>query len=270
MVKYDYDAYGNCRIVSGASNEVASLNPFRYRGYYYDEDTGLYYLNARYYNPQWRRFISPDDTAYLDPETPNGLNLYAYCNNDPVNYADPSGHGAVAILVAGFVIGAALGFTMSVSTQLIDNNYDINSINPWLVVSDTIFGGISGLLASSGIGTLMSAFLGASLGGLQEVVSSIIEGEEINKFDVLVATAIGFIGAFILKAGVNAKQVSGKWSVINMNIKGSVGDRRFYMYTAKLTRLKREVAVCGINYIVSTVGSAMASDHISNHIEGYY
>ena len=44
----------------------------------------LYYLNARYYNPAWRRFISPDDTAYLDPETPNGLNLYCYCNNDPV------------------------------------------------------------------------------------------------------------------------------------------------------------------------------------------
>jgi len=52
----------------------------------------LYYCNARYYSPKWRRFISPDDTAYLDPESPNGLNLYCYCNNDPVNYADPSGH----------------------------------------------------------------------------------------------------------------------------------------------------------------------------------
>ena len=58
------------------------FNPFRYRGYYYDEDTGLYYLNARYYSPVWRRFISPDDTAYLDPESVNGLNLYAYCNKD--------------------------------------------------------------------------------------------------------------------------------------------------------------------------------------------
>ena len=92
MVKYAYDAYGNCKVVSGADSEIATLNPFRYRGYYLDRETGLYYLNARYYTPQWRRFISPDDTAYLDPETPNGLNLYAYCNNDPVNYCDPSGH----------------------------------------------------------------------------------------------------------------------------------------------------------------------------------
>ena len=65
---------------------LAKANPIRYRGYYYDQDTGLYYLNARYYSPQFCRFISPDDTAYLDPETVDGLNLYAYCCNNPVNY----------------------------------------------------------------------------------------------------------------------------------------------------------------------------------------
>ena len=93
VVEYSYDAWGNCTIESATTNyPLAHANPIRYRGYYYDEATKLYYLNARYYNPQWRRFISPDDTAYLDPETPNGLNLYAYCNNDPVNYSDPSGH----------------------------------------------------------------------------------------------------------------------------------------------------------------------------------
>ena len=90
---YSYNGVaGNCTILSGVANDLVKNNPIRYRGYYFDRETGLYYLNARYYNPQWRRFISPDDTSYLDPETPNGLNLYAYCNNDPVNYADPSGH----------------------------------------------------------------------------------------------------------------------------------------------------------------------------------
>ena len=92
QAKYAYDAWGNCTIVDSTNSDIAQTNPIRYRGYYYDRETRLYYLNARYYNPEWRRFISPDDAAYLDPETPNGLNLYAYCNNDPVNYVDPSGH----------------------------------------------------------------------------------------------------------------------------------------------------------------------------------
>ena len=80
---YVYDAWGNCTITLN-TNGIATKNPIRYRGYYYDQDTGLYYLNARYYSPTWRRFISPDSTEYIDPDTPNGLNLYAYCNNDPI------------------------------------------------------------------------------------------------------------------------------------------------------------------------------------------
>ena len=83
---YSYDAWGNCTITLD-TNGIATRNPIRYRGYYYDEDTQLYYLNSRYYSPLWRRFISPDDTAFLDPDTVNGLNLYSYANNNPVNVA---------------------------------------------------------------------------------------------------------------------------------------------------------------------------------------
>ena len=112
--KYLYDAWGNCTISSETTSyDVANANPIRYRGYYYDSDTGLYYCNARYYSPKWRRFISPDDTAYLDPENVNGLNLYCYCNNDPVNYADPSGHFVLSTFLiclgVGIVAGAGLG-----------------------------------------------------------------------------------------------------------------------------------------------------------------
>ena len=92
QAEYAYDAYGNCTIIDNTNSTIASANPFRYRGYYLDSETGWYFLNARYYNPEWRRFISPDSTSYLDPESVNGLNLYSYCNNDPVNYCDPSGH----------------------------------------------------------------------------------------------------------------------------------------------------------------------------------
>ena len=112
QVEYAYDAWGNCEVIFTEDYELARGNPIRYRGYYYDTETELYYLNARYYSPEWRRFISPDAAEYIDPETPNGLNLYAYCYNDPVNYADPSGHEVISLLV-GVLIGGLVSWGLS-------------------------------------------------------------------------------------------------------------------------------------------------------------
>jgi uncharacterized protein RhaS with RHS repeats len=70
-------------------------------------------VGHRYYNPEWGRWIQPDDIEYLSPQSINGLNLYAYCNNDPVNKYDPSGHFAITTALIGFcvstLIGAGLG-----------------------------------------------------------------------------------------------------------------------------------------------------------------
>ncbi|MBQ9103644.1 MAG: hypothetical protein IJY57_00975 [Clostridia bacterium] len=88
--QYEYTAYGECTILVD-TNGIATYNPIRYRGYYFDTETNLYYLINRYYDPQTCRFVSRDDISYADPETINGLNLYAYCGNNPVMNADPSG-----------------------------------------------------------------------------------------------------------------------------------------------------------------------------------
>ena len=93
--EYNYDAFGNVTIVTDI-NGIATLNPFRYRGYYYDSDAGLYYLNHRYYDPSIGRFISPDDISYVNPNTINGLNLYAYCGNDPINKVNLNGRVAIS------------------------------------------------------------------------------------------------------------------------------------------------------------------------------
>ena len=94
---YTYDAWGNCTVSteSGATTSqkriVRTLNPFRYRGYYYDTETGLYYLQSRYYNPQWGRFLNAD--GYVSTGTGLlGYNMYAYCNNNRVMGYDSNGN----------------------------------------------------------------------------------------------------------------------------------------------------------------------------------
>ena len=98
MVEYTYDAWGN--ILKEKSNvtpsyaTVQDFNPFRYRGYVYDTDTGLYYLQSRYYDPKTGRFINADDTAYVDTNsgTPLSTNMFAYCENNHINDTDPWGY----------------------------------------------------------------------------------------------------------------------------------------------------------------------------------
>ena len=97
MVRYRYDGWGKQKVMNpdGSENEsstfLGNINPIRYRGYYYDIETGLYYLKTRYYDPEIGRFITIDDTSYLAPDTINGLNLYVYCGNNPVMNVDPEG-----------------------------------------------------------------------------------------------------------------------------------------------------------------------------------
>ena len=84
VVNYWYDAWGrHVRKEGSLASTLGTLQPFRYRGYVYDEETGLYYLMSRYYNPEWGRFINAD--AFVKG------NLFSYCRNNPVLAIDPSG-----------------------------------------------------------------------------------------------------------------------------------------------------------------------------------
>ena len=93
---YTYDAWGNCTVSLESSATTAekrivrNFNPFRYRGYYYDYDTGLYYLQSRYYNPATGRFLNADGYVNANGDL-IGFNMYAYCSNSPVMNADYSG-----------------------------------------------------------------------------------------------------------------------------------------------------------------------------------
>ena len=90
VTEYTYDSWGKLLSVTGSLAEtVGKANPFRYRGYYYDSETELYYLNSRYYDPEIGRFINLDNQLSSNDLT--GLNTFAYCGNNPINRADPTG-----------------------------------------------------------------------------------------------------------------------------------------------------------------------------------
>ncbi len=197
--EYSYDAWGKCTIKTNV-DAIATINPFRYRGYYFDTETGLYYLNARYYDPEVGRFISPDSTDYLSPESINGLNLYAYCRNNPVMNIDPSGTTAwrewliAGVATAIFVVaaavaivatagtssvlvslgvaaltGAATSSTISLATSVISSDLDLGSffIDVGVgVISGVVTGGIS-QIASVGGKIFGSALEVMRIGGVQ-------------------------------------------------------------------------------------------------------
>lgn len=114
MVQYEYTAYGKISSITGSlASTIGAYNPFRYKGYYYDKESTMYYCNSRYYNPEWCRFISPDSIEYLDPSSINGLNLYAYCYNDSINYVDSSGCFAIRTFLISLAIGSLTSWGLS-------------------------------------------------------------------------------------------------------------------------------------------------------------
>ena len=130
LVEYAYDAWGNVLDISGTyASTLGQNNPIRYRGYYYDSETSLYYLNSRYYDPANRRFINADNIGYLGAGSNlTGYNLFAYCGNNPVMGYDPygtfdwssfgKGAGWLAIGITAICVGVSV-LTCGVATPAI-------------------------------------------------------------------------------------------------------------------------------------------------------
>ena len=98
VVNYSYDSWGKLLSVTGPlAGTIGVYNPFRYRGYYYDAETGMYYLKSRYYDPEIKKFISSDE-GLNNTNGLLGLNLYIYCLNSPTNYYDDNGKDPYGVL----------------------------------------------------------------------------------------------------------------------------------------------------------------------------
>lgn len=122
VVRYSYDVWGNLLNITGLlANTLGKRNPYRYRAYIYDEESQLYYLANRYYNPAWGRFLTPDISAETAPSVLlQERSVYSYCYNDPVSFADANGKmgflAALGAMAVGGLVNAALGVVDSLVT----------------------------------------------------------------------------------------------------------------------------------------------------------
>ena len=213
MVEYNYDAWGRNTCFDESTVNLGTLNPFRYRGYYYDTETKLYYLKTRYYDPEIGRFISIDGIEYLDPETINGLNLYAYCNNNPVMNIDPNGTKwwkkvgrwlAVGITTVVAVAAIAVGTILSAGTLAV----------------------LGSVLVGAGSGFLV----GAGLNIVAQGVATNWNWSEINPIEILKAGGVGaaigavsgfasgYIGAAFERSGKLFGYYLGKATIGGVNV----------------------------------------------------
>ena len=216
---YTYDAWGKLIGITNSagtsiinkqttSTSLANLNPLRYRGYYYDKETGFYYLQSRYYDPATCRFINSDDAALLGANADfASLNLFAYCGNDPVIKKDSGGN--FWHIVSGAVIGALAGIATKVAVNAIAGN----NLTDGLLTAG-IAGAVSGALAASGVGLLGQVVGNAAIGFANNTVDQVIgiaTGKQTNGFDVesaFVDTAIGAMSGLAGGAGAGNKSLT--------------------------------------------------------------
>ena len=162
VARYEYDAWGRCKVCNADGSEntsetfIGNINAFRYKSYYYDSETKLYYLISRYYDPETGRFISPDHMGYMAEQMDriNGCNLYAYCLNNPVMYSDPEGTFILFALI-GAIVGFAVSFASSAVSQALTNNGEVD----WgVALVDGAFGFVSGAIGAATAGAASALF----------------------------------------------------------------------------------------------------------------
>lgn len=172
LARYIYDTWGNTLSVTDASGKaitdplhIASINPIRYRGYYYDAETGLYYLQSRYYDTTTRRFLNADEI--LGTNAGAAYNLFAYCGNNPVNMSDPTGHwpklskvlavvAAAAVAVAAVAVIVATGGAAAPAVAIAGGGF--------------ISAGVAGTAASVATAALATAGVSAAAAAVVSVV----------------------------------------------------------------------------------------------------
>ncbi len=164
VAKYTYDAWGNILSItdgngidiSNNDTHIGNINPFRYRSYYYDKETNLYYLNSRYYNPVWGRFINGDSNLGANKDI-NSYNLYTYVSNNPINMCDPSGQ--FGIILGCVIIGGVAGAIAGGMVDATNSKAKTGKVQSSEVIKGATTGGVLVGLAVGSLGYAATALL---------------------------------------------------------------------------------------------------------------
>ena len=224
--------------VNGGDTSGAQYNPFRYRGYYYDTDLGMYYLQSRYYDPNTCRFISPDNEAVLTA-TPMALtdkNLYAYCDNNPVMRVDEDGE--FWHIIAGAVIGVVAQYIGDVFYNAVSGKEGIDILVPSSSIVDYIAAGASGALAATGIGAIWSGVANAAIDGTAYLANQLISGEDVNSVELAMVAGFSFITA---GPGMNGNKMRNIYKHSKNVLETAVSPKKIAMYTAKIADINHTI-----------------------------
>ena len=269
VVRYTYDAWGKLLRTTGTMfSSLGYFNPFRYRGYIYDEETGMYYLRSRYYNPEFGRFINAD--AYSVPaqfcETLTNKNLYAYCNNNPIYQVDSSGlFGLFAGMVVGFCVGFFVGGIVSAVSQYINEG----EVEWYVALVDAASGAIGGAIAATPIGLGASVAVNSALGAATYMAEQGVKGEEITALGLVAGTAGGAVSGLIGGSGADAGNLGQAWestakSIAREQRRANVeyAAKQIARYTSERILIKKTIATAIVRFTAGTVGSAVVNQEI--------
>ena len=158
QAEYIYSPWGE---IISAEGDLAEINPLRYRGYYYDSETGFYYLQSRYYDPENHRFINADTYASTDSGDAIACNMFAYCQNNPVMLGDENGEIAGWLVRA--IVGAAVGTITGAISALVTGGSAKDVLSSAAV--GFVTGGIVGATGSMKAGKIVGRAVASAING---------------------------------------------------------------------------------------------------------
>ncbi|MFR8811887.1 MAG: DNRLRE domain-containing protein [Lachnospiraceae bacterium] len=244
VVRYQYNSWGKVTSTQDTSGvSLATLNPFRYRKYVYDPETGLYCLGSRYYDPEVGRFVNADDTdvIFAKPQELYHKNLYVYCDNNPVVREDQGGNlwGLLATMAVGAVIGMAIQYANDVVTNIAEGKTGADVFAFRSTRVDYVAAAVSGALAATAVGKVGQAIGNAAISGISYALNQENSGKRINPVDTVVNVGIGAVCGLVGGDGANGTRLYGVNKRATQVMATTHSAKKMAQYAAKKAAVRR-------------------------------